>query len=76
MKAANLIHRLLQIPAERPTCPLTKTVCDAPHLRVALDIRNCDGQAECPMGKHRKIIPLIQLYDVEQKRVGWRQRPA
>jgi len=76
MKATSLIHRLLQIPAERPMCPLTDTACDAPHLRVALDIRSCDGQTECPMGKHRKIIPLIQLHEVERKRDAWRQQPA
>jgi hypothetical protein len=76
MKAARLIRNILQIPAEHPTCPLTGTACDAPHLRAALGIGNCERQTECPMGKHRKIIPLIQLYDLEQKRSAWRQQPA
>lgn len=76
MKATSLIHRLLQIPAECPECPLTGTDCDAPHLRVALDIRSCDGQAKCPVGKHRKIIPLIQIYALERNRDAWRQHPA
>jgi hypothetical protein len=76
MKATRLIRYLLQIPAKCPTCPLTGTDCDAPHLRAALHIATCERQAPCPVGKHRKIIPLIQTYDLEQKRDAWRQQPA
>jgi hypothetical protein len=76
MKAVHLIQHLLRIPAEHPTCPLTGTKCDAPHLRAALSISSCKEQKKCPIGKHRRIIPLIQIYDVERQRKAWRERTA
>ncbi len=76
MKATKLVHRLLQLPAGRCACPLTGTECDAPHLRAALDIRTCEDQSRCPIGKHRKIIPLMQAHEAELRRIDWQKRRA
>lgn len=74
MKALRLIRSIMQLSAEPVPCPLTGTDCDEPHLREKLGITSCEQCAKCPMGKHRKVIPLIQLYQVEERRNAWRHQ--